>query len=56
MQNGKLDKVQKSLSSFAITTFKGTRTSINSHQIGAHIGELTAFTLVEGFDGLFAAS
>ncbi len=55
-QRGKLDKIQASLNAFGIATYRGVKKSINSHQIGAHIGELTALTLIEGYDGYFAAS
>jgi len=44
------------LSAFGISTYKGTNKSINAHQISVHVGDLTAITLIEGYDGLFAAS
>ena len=55
-QKGKIDRVYPELKVFGITTFRGLRNSINSHQISAHIGEPTSFTLIEGFDGHYAAS
>lgn len=55
-QKGRLDRVQVNLHSFGIATYRGTKKAINSHQLGAHIGNLTAFTLIEAYDGLFAAS
>ena len=37
-QHGKLDTVQSPLTTFGISTYKGTGKSINTHQIAVHIG------------------
>lgn len=39
-----------------MATYRGLNKTINSHQIAVQIGQLTALTLVEGYDGTLAAS
>lgn len=56
LQRGRLDKMQSGLDSFGISTYRGVKKSINSHQIGAHVGQLTSLTLIEGYDGYNAAA
>jgi hypothetical protein len=45
-QKGRFDRQQTCLDSFGVATYRGTKKSINSHHLGAHIGELTSLTLI----------
>lgn len=56
LQRGRLDKMQSAQDAFGIGTYRGVKKSINSHQIGVHIGQLTSLTLIEGYDGYYAAA
>lgn len=51
-----LNKTQPHLDVFGVATYRGLKKSINSHQISVHVGQPTALTLIEGYDGIFAAS
>lgn len=44
------------MAAYGIATYRGVNKNVNSHQVGVHLGELTAFSLFEGYDGLIAAS
>jgi len=44
------------MKAYAVATFKGVNNSVNTHQISAHLGDITAFTIFEGYDGSLAST